>query len=191
MSYVKHETAIVDFGAQIGEFTKVWHWTHVCAEAKIGRHCSIGQNVYIGNRVSIGDGVKIQNNVSVYDCVTLEDYVFCGPSMVFTNVINPRAAVIRKKEYAKTLVKKGATIGANATIICGVTLGEYSFVGAGSVVTKDLKPFALVLGVPGEQVGWMSRFGERIPLPHQGEASWTCPHTGDCYELRGKDLFLR
>ncbi len=184
MSYTKHETALVDEGAQIGEDTRVWHWVHVCGKAVIGSGCSLGQNVFVGNRVHIGNNVKIQNNVSVYDNVTLEDDVFCGPSMVFTNVYNPRSAVTRKDEYRDTLVKKGATLGANCTIVCGVTVGEYAFVGAGSVVNRDVPAFALMAGVPARQIGWMSRFGERIQLPLSGSGEYVCPHTGDRYVLR-------
>lgn len=162
MSYDKHETAIVDDGAKIGDGTRIWHWAHVCGAAKIGEKCSLGQNVFVGNKVSIGNNVKIQNNVSVYDNVTLEDDVFCGPSMVFTNVYNPRSAISRKNEYRDTLVKKGATLGANCTIVCGVTIGEYAFVGAGAVVTKDVPDYALVVGVPAKQIGRMDMRGERV-----------------------------
>lgn len=183
MSFFKHETAIVDEGAQVGEGTKIWHWVHVSAKAKIGMGCSLGQNVFVGNNVVIGNNCKIQNNVSVYDNVFLEDDVFCGPSMVFTNVHNPRSAVTRKNEYRNTVVKRGTTIGANATIVCGATLGEYSFIAAGAVVTKDVKSFALMAGVPARQIGWMSRFGERIELPLNGQGEYTCPHTGDKYVL--------
>ena len=178
-----HPTAIVDDGARIGDETRIWHWVHVSAGARIGARCSLGQNVYVGNRVVIGDNVKIQNNVSVYDNVTLEDDVFCGPSMVFTNVYNPRSAVSRKDEYRDTLVRRGATLGANCTIVCGTTIGEYAFVGAGAVVNRDVPPYALVVGVPARQVGWMSRHGERLDLPLGGSATTTCPHTGDRYEL--------
>ena len=183
MNYTVHETAIVDAGAQIGEDTKIWQWVHVCGKAIIGKKCSLGQNVFVGNKVVIGNNVKIQNNVSVYDNVTLEDDVFCGPSMVFTNVYNPRSAVTRKDEYRDTLVQRGATLGANCTIVCGITIGEYAFVGAGSVVNKDVPAFALVVGVTSRQIGWMSRFGERINLPLQGNAIYVCPNTGDKYEL--------
>ncbi|MDF2446252.1 MAG: serine acetyltransferase [Moraxellaceae bacterium] len=188
MGYTVHPSAIVDDGAVIGEGSRVWHFVHVCGGAVIGAGCSLGQNVFVGNRVRIGDNVKIQNNVSVYDNVTLEDDVFCGPSMVFTNVYNPRSAVSRKDEYRDTLVKRGATLGANSTIVCGVTVGEYAFVGAGAVVNRDVKPFALMAGVPARQIGWMSRFGERLPLPLKGEAEAVCPHTGDRYVLRGDTL---
>jgi len=178
-----HPTAIVDEGARIGEASRVWHWVHVCGGAQIGRHCSLGQNVFVGNRVVIGDRVKIQNNVSVYDNVTLEDDVFCGPSMVFTNVYNPRAAIERKSEYRDTLVKRGATLGANCTIVCGVTIGEYAFVGAGAVVNRDVPDHALVVGVPARQIGWMSRHGEQLALPLAGTGEAVCPHTGDRYRL--------
>jgi len=183
-----HETAIVDEGAQLGEGTRVWHWVHVCSGAKIGKHCSFGQNVFVGNDVQIGNNVKIQNNVSVYDAVTLEDDVFCGPSMVFTNVHNPRSTVIRKDEYRRTLVKKGATIGANATIICGVVVGEYAFIAAGAVVNKDVKPYALMAGVPAKQIGWMSEYGERIPVPLEGTATYICPRTHLIYQLENSRL---
>ncbi len=184
-----HETAIVDSGAEIGAGTRVWHWVHVCAGARIGRNCSLGQNVFVGNDVVIGDNVKVQNNVSVYDAVTLEDDVFCGPSMVFTNVRNPRAAVVRKSEYRRTLVRRGATLGANCTIVCGVTVGEYAFVGAGAVVNRDVPPYALMAGVPVRQIGWMSRNGERLDLPLAGDGEATCPGTGERYRLRdGKCL---
>ena len=183
-----HSTALVDEGASIGIGTSVWHWTHICAGAVIGEGCSLGQNVFVGNSVSIGNRVKIQNNVSIYDQVTLEDDVFCGPSMVFTNVYNPRSAVSRKHEYRTTHVSRGATLGANCTIVCGTNIGEYAFVGAGAVITKDIKPFALVVGVPAKQIGWMSAFGERIDLPLFGNSSWTCSHTKDQYILEGTTL---
>ena len=178
-----HPTAIVDAGATIGDGTRIWHWVHVCAGARIGRNCTFGQNVFVGNRVAIGDNVKVQNNVSIYDNVTLEDDVFCGPSMVFTNVYNPRAAVSRKQEYRDTLVRRGATIGANCTVVCGTTLGEYAFIAAGAVVNRDVAPYALMAGVPARQIGWMSRYGERLELPLCGNASATCPHTREVYEL--------
>jgi UDP-2-acetamido-3-amino-2,3-dideoxy-glucuronate N-acetyltransferase len=190
MKYVKHETAIVDDGAVIDEGTRIWHWTHVCGKAVIGKNCSLGQNVFVGNRVKIGNNVKIQNNVSVYDNVFIEDHVFCGPSMVFTNVFNPRSEVSRKDEYKDTYIRKGTTIGANATIVCGVELGEYSFIGAGSVITKNVRPFALMMGVPAKQTGWMSRFGEKLPLPLKGIARYTCPNTNDIYQLDGDFLKL-
>jgi len=178
-----HETAIVDPGAEIGEGTRIWHWVHVCAGARVGRGCSLGQNVFIGNDVVIGDNVRIQNNVSVYDRVRLEDDVFCGPSMVFTNVVNPRSAVSRKDEYRETLVRKGATLGANCTIVCGVTIGAFAFVGAGAVVTRDVPAYALVVGMPARQIGWMSEFGERLALPLKGDGQAVCAHTGDRYTL--------
>ena len=184
MAHYQHPSAIVDDGAHIGEGSRIWHWAHVCGGARIGSGCSLGQNVFVGNDVQIGNNVKIQNNVSVYDAVTLEDDVFCGPSMVFTNVYNPRSAVARKTEYRRTLVKQGATIGANATIVCGSTVGRYAFVGAGAVVQKDVPDFALVVGVPARQIGWMSRFGERLELPLTGDGVATCPHTGDQYKLQ-------
>ncbi len=179
-----HPTAIVDEGAVLGEGCRVWHFVHICAQARIGAGCSFGQNVFVGNDVSIGNNVKIQNNVSVYDAVTLEDDVFCGPSMVFTNVYNPRSAVIRKAEYRKTLVKKGATLGANCTIVCGVTIGEHAFVGAGAVVNKSIAAHALVVGVPARQIGWMSRFGRQLELPLQGSARARCEESGEMYVLR-------
>ncbi|WP_428505491.1 acyltransferase [Roseateles sp.] len=186
MSYWKHESAIVDDGAELGEGTKVWHFAHVSPGARIGARCALGQGVYVGNDVRIGDNVRVQNNVSVYDAVTLEDDVFCGPSMVFTNVYNPRAAVARKNEYRRTLIRQGATLGANCTVVCGNTVGRYAFVGAGAVVQRDIPDFALVVGVPARRIGWMSRFGERLNLPLQGEAETICPHTGDRYRLQGE-----
>lgn len=180
--------AIVDEGAQIGAATRIWHWTHVCANAVIGEKCSLGQNVFVGNKVQIGNNVKIQNNVSVYDNVVLESDVFCGPSMVFTNVYNPRSAFSRKDEFRETLVKQGATLGANCTIVCGIIVGEFAFVGAGAVVNQNVAPFALMVGVPAKQIGWMSAFGERVDLPLSGTGSWTCQHTGDTYQLLGQVL---
>lgn len=179
-----HPTAIVDDGAQIGDGSRVWHWVHISAGAHIGRDCSFGQNVFVGNKVTIGSNCKIQNNVSVYDNVTLEDDVFCGPSMVFTNVYNPRSAVSRKDEYRHTLVKRGVTLGANCTVVCGTTLGEYAFVAAGAVINRDVKPYALMAGVPAKQIGWMSQYGERLELPLCGNANIVCPHTGVKYVLR-------
>jgi UDP-2-acetamido-3-amino-2,3-dideoxy-glucuronate N-acetyltransferase len=185
-----HASAIVDEGAQLGDGTRVWHFVHVSAGARIGAQCSLGQGVYVGNDVVIGDHVKIQNNVSVYDAVTLEDEVFCGPSMVFTNVHNPRAAVPRKHAYRRTLVKRGATLGANCTIVCGTTVGEHAFVGAGAVVSRDVPAFALVVGVPARRIGWMSRHGERLALPASGHGQARCPATGEVYRLDGDVLTL-
>lgn len=185
MTVTIHPTAIVDDGAQIGEGSRVWHFAHVCGGARIGAGVSLGQNVFVGNRVAIGDRCKVQNNVSVYDNVTLEEGVFCGPSMVFTNVHNPRALIERKSQYRDTLIRRGATLGANCTIMCGVTVGEFAFVGAGAVVTRDVPSFALMVGVPAKQVGWMSAFGERLDLPDEGDGECLCPHTGDFYRLRG------
>jgi UDP-2-acetamido-3-amino-2,3-dideoxy-glucuronate N-acetyltransferase len=174
-----HETAIVDEGAAIGDGTKIWHWVHVCGKASIGSNCILGQNVYIGNDVAIGNNVKIQNNVSVYDRVVLEDDVFCGPSMVFTNVINPRSAIPRKEEYLSTRIKRGATLGANCTIVCGVTVGAYAFVGAGSVVTKDVPAYALVMGNPARRTAWMGEFGVKLEkLDHN---RWRCPAADRLY----------
>ena len=185
-----HPSAIVDDGAVLGDGCRVWHFVHISAGARIGTDCSFGQNVYVGNDVRIGHRVKIQNNVSVYDAVTLEDEVFCGPSMVFTNVYNPRAAVVRKDEYRRTLVRHGATLGANCTIVCGITIGRHAFVGAGAVVNRNVPDFALVVGVPALHTGWMSRFGERLPLPLRGLAEATCAHTGDRYRLSGNQVQL-
>ena len=188
MAITIHESAIVDVGAQIGDGTRVWHWVHICSGAKIGEGCSFGQNVFVGNDVVIGNNVKVQNNVSVYDAVTIEDNVFCGPSMVFTNVYNPRSAIARKDEYRHTLVKKGATIGANATIVCGVTIGEYAFIAAGAVINKDIKPYALMAGVPARQVGWMGEFGGQVLLPLKGNGEYICPHTSQRYILVNDQL---
>lgn len=183
MSYFAHPSAIIDEGAQIGAGSRVWHFTHVCGGARIGRETSLGQNVFVGNRVVIGDRCKVQNNVSVYDDVTLEDGVFCGPSMVFTNVYNPRALVERKNEYRETIVRLGATLGANCTIVCGAEIGSFAFIGAGAVITGDVPDFALMVGVPARQIGWMSAFGDKLDLPLTGEAEAVCPHTGDRYRL--------
>ena len=183
-----HPTALVDEGATIGAASRIWHWVHICAGAVIAERCSFGQNVFVGNKVRIGNNVKIQNNVSVYDNVTLEDDVFCGPSMVFTNVYNPRSAVSRKDEYRTTVVEQGATLGANCTIVCGSRIAHHAFVGAGAVVNRDVKPFALMVGVPARHIGWMSAYGERVDLPLQGTGSWTCPNTGDNYQLLGQSL---
>ncbi|HEX8584128.1 MAG TPA: acyltransferase [Allosphingosinicella sp.] len=188
MSFTKHESAIVDEGAEIGQGSRVWHFAHICGGARIGKRVSMGQNVFIGNRVTIGDDCKIQNNVSVYDNVTLEDGVFCGPSMVFTNVYNPRSFVERKDEYRDTLVRRGATLGANCTIVCGTTIGEYAFVAAGAVVNRDVEAYALMAGVPARKIGWMSRYGERLDLSLDGEGEAACAHTGDLYILTGGEV---
>ncbi|MBI5259547.1 MAG: N-acetyltransferase [Burkholderiales bacterium] len=189
---VIHPSAIVDEGAQLGEGCRVWHFVHISAGARIGAGCSFGQGVYVGNDVVIGHNVKVQNNVSVYDAVTLEDDVFCGPSMVFTNVHNPRSAVPRKNEYRRTLVRRGATLGANSTIVCGITIGEHAFVGAGAVVSRDVPAYALVVGVPARRIGWMSRHGERLDLPATLPAGQRrearCPATGETYLLEGNTL---
>lgn len=188
MSSNVHETAIVDPGASIGDGTRIWHWVHVSAGAIIGKDCSLGQNVYISNRVLIGNNVKIQNNVSVYDDVNLGDDVFCGPSMVFTNVMNPRSHVPRQSEYRPTVVQRGATLGANCTIVCGVTIGQFAFVGAGAVVTSDVPDYALVVGVPAHQVGWMSEFGKRLDLPLEGEGNARCDGDGSFYRLADRKV---
>jgi UDP-2-acetamido-3-amino-2,3-dideoxy-glucuronate N-acetyltransferase len=177
-----HETAIVDEGAQIGEGSRIWHFVHICGGAVLGQNVSCGQNVFIGNKVVIGDNCKIQNNVSVYDNVTLEEGVFCGPSMVFTNVYNPRSLIERKSEYRDTLVKRGATLGANCTIICGVTIGKFAFIGAGAVINKDVPNYALMVGVPARQIGWMSEHGEQLHFDQNGIA--ICAHSGDEYILK-------
>ncbi len=181
LSFIAHETAIVDPGAQIGAGTRIWHWVHVSGGARIGEHCSFGQNVFVGNRVDIGNNVRVQNNVSIYDDVVLEDDVFCGPSMVFTNVINPRAHVSRKNEYRATLVKKGATIGANATVVCGNTIGRFAFVGAGAVVTRDVADYALVVGAPARQIGWICACGEKLTESDNRETA--CERCGDRYSF--------
>lgn len=188
MSYYKHDSAIVDEGAQIGEGSRVWHFAHVCGGAVIGKGVSLGQNVFIGNKVTIGDKCKIQNNVSVYDNVYLEEGVFCGPSMVFTNVYNPRSLIERKDQYLDTIVKRGATLGANCTIVCGVTIGEFAFVGAGAVINKDVPAYSLMVGVPAKKIGWMSEFGEKLPLPVTGHAEAICEHTGSRYLLENNKL---
>ena len=183
-----HDSAIVDESAQIGAGSRVWHFVHVCGGANIGQAVSLGQNVFVGNKVTIGDRCKVQNNVSIYDNVTLEEGVFCGPSMVFTNVHNPRALVERKDEYRDTLVKRGATLGANCTIVCGVEVGEFAFIGAGAVVSRDVQDFALMVGVPAKQIGWMSAYGERLALPLHGREEAVCPHTKDRYTLTDRHL---
>ncbi len=186
-----HPTAIIDDGAEIGDDTNIWHWAHVCGEAIIGKGVSLGQNVFVGNNVKIGDRCKIQNNVSVYDNVYLEEAVFCGPSMVFTNVHNPRSLIERKNEYRDTLVKKGATLGANCTILCGITIGEFAFIGAGALVNKNVPAYALMVGVPAKQVGWMSEFGEQLDLPLNGSAKTICENTGDVYFLESNVVFKK
>jgi len=183
-----HPSAIVDEGAQIGDGSRVWHFVHVCAGARIGRGVSLGQNVFVANRTVIGDNCKIQNNVSVYENVTLEEGVFCGPSMVFTNVYNPRSLIERKNEYRDTKVGRGSTLGANCTIVCGATIGAYAFVGAGAVINRDVPDYALMVGVPARQIGWMSEFGERLDLPLTGAGRTVCPHTGDTYVLEAGRL---
>lgn len=188
MSHYQHPSAIVDEGAQIGAGSRVWHFVHVCGGAHIGEGVSLGQNVFVGNKVIIGNHCKIQNNVSVYDNVTLEEGVFCGPSMVFTNVYNPRSLIERKNEYLSTLIKKGATLGANCTIVCGVVVGEFAFVGAGAVVNKSVPAYALMVGVPARQIGWMSEFGEQLALPVSGSGQVVCQHTAATYQLNGNTL---
>ena len=188
MEYFAHASSIIDDGAVIGQRSRVWHFCHICAGAKIGSDVSLGQNVFVGNKAEIGDNCKVQNNVSIYDNVVLEEGVFCGPSAVFTNVLNPRALIDRKDQFADTLVRKGATLGANCTIVCGVSIGEYAFVGAGAVVTQDIRPYALVVGVPASQIGWMSQHGEQLALPLAGHGEATCSHTGQIYTLSGTRL---
>jgi UDP-2-acetamido-3-amino-2,3-dideoxy-glucuronate N-acetyltransferase len=183
MTYFRHDSAVVDDGAEIGDGSRIWHFVHVCAGARIGRDVVLGQNVFVAGGVVVGDGCKIQNNVSIYDGVELEPEVFCGPSMVFTNVINPRAGVERKDEFRRTKVGLGATLGGNCTIICGVNVGRYAFVGAGAVVTRDVKDHALVTGVPARQVDWMSKHGEKLDLPLNGDGEAICPATGERYVL--------
>ena len=187
-AYEAHPTAVIDDGARIGRGTAVWHFVHICSGAVIGTRCVIGQNAFIGERVRIGNRVKIQNNVSVYDGVTLEDEVFCGPSVVFTNVYNPRAHIDRKHELRSTLVKRGASLGANCTIVCGLTIGRYSFIGAGAVVKRDVPDFAVVVGVPARQIGWISRQGQRLALPLEGTGEATCVATGERYSLQGRTV---
>lgn len=189
-NYKVHPSAIVDLGAIIGEKTSIWHFSHVCAEANIGKSVSLGQNVFVSNKVIIGDNCKVQNNVSIYDNVTLEEGVFCGPSMVFTNVYNPRSFIERKSEYKSTLIKKGATLGANCTVICGITVGEYAFIGAGAVVNKNIKPFALMVGVPAKQIGWISEYGEKLDLPLSGNAETICKHSGKKYQLKDSNVLV-
>lgn len=185
-----HPTALVDDGATIGEGSKIWHWSHISSESKIGSNVSIGQGVYVANDVVIGKNCKIQNNVSIFDNVTLGDDVFCGPSMVFTNVYNPRSSVDRKSEYLATKVRRGVSLGANCTIVCGITINEYAFIGAGAVVNKDVKSYALMAGVPAKQIGWISQYGNRLDLPLQGNAIASCEVTGQSYELNGDNVSL-
>ena len=184
--YFAHETAVVDTGCEIGEGTKIWHFSHIMSNSKIGKNCNIGQNVVVSPDVVLGKNVKIQNNVSVYTGVTCEDDVFMGPSMVFTNVINPRSNVNRKSEYAKTIVRRGVTFGANCTIVCGITINEFAFIGAGAVITKDVKSYALVVGNPGKQIGWMSEFGHRLKFNDAGEAE--CPESKEKYLLKNNEV---
>ena len=184
MTATIHPSAIVDPGADIGRGTLIWHFSHVCSGARIGTGCSLGQNVFVGNDVVIGDNVRIQNNVSVYDGVVIESDVFCGPSMVFTNVYNPRAAFPRKHEYRKTVVRQGATVGANATIVCGIEIGRHAFIAAGALVNRDVLEFALMVGVPARHIGWMTRHGERLDLPLYGHGEAVCPATGEHYVLQ-------
>ena len=188
MNYQVHQTAIVEEGAKIGANSKIWHWTHVCAGAEIGSEVSLGQNVYVANKVVIGNRCKIQNNVSIYDNVYLDEGVFCGPSMVFTNVYNPRSLISRKDEYKDTFIKKGVTLGANSTIICGITIEKFAFVAAGAVINKDVPAYALMAGVPAKQIGWMSEYGEKLDLPVSGNAETVCKHSGQKYFLNNDKL---
>lgn len=190
MNYQVHQTAIVEEGAKIGANSKIWHWTHVCTGAEIGSEVSLGQNVYVANKVVIGNRCKIQNNVSIYDNVYLDEGVFCGPSMVFTNVYNPRSLISRKDEYKDTYIKKGVTLGANCTIICGITIEKFAFVAAGAVVNKDVSAYALMAGVPAKQIGWMSEYGEKLNLPISGNAKTICKHTGQKYVLKNDQLIV-
>ena len=188
MNYQVHQTAIVEEGAKIGANSKIWHWTHVCAGAEIGSEVSLGQNVYVANKVVIGNRCKIHNNVSIYDNVYLDEGVFCGPSMVFTNVYNPRSLISRKDEYKDTFIKKGVTLGANCTIICGITIEKFAFVAAGAVINKDVPAYALMAGVPAKQIGWMSEYGEKLDLPVSGNAETVCKHSGQKYFLNNDKL---
>ncbi len=186
MEYFAHETAVVDAGSTIGKGTKIWHFSHIMPNCTLGENCNIGQNVVISPEVILGSNVKVQNNVSIYTGVICEDDVFLGPSMVFTNVMNPRSAVNRKSEYLKTIVKRGASIGANATIVCGHDIGEFAFIGAGAVVTKTVSPYALMVGNPARQLGWMSEFGQRLEFNNEGIA--VCSESGDCYKLENNNV---
>ncbi|MBG6128695.1 UDP-2-acetamido-3-amino-2,3-dideoxy-glucuronate N-acetyltransferase [Aquimarina sp. EL_43] len=186
-NYYVHETAVIDHGCDIGKDTKIWHFSHIMTDCRIGEHCNIGQNVVISPQVIIGDNVKIQNNVSVYTGVICEDDVFLGPSCVFTNVVNPRSGVNRRGQYSKTNVGKGATIGANATVVCGHDIGTYAFVGAGAVITKNIKPYALVVGNPAKQIGWMSEYGHRLEFDKEGIA--ICPESNEIYKLDNQQVF--
>lgn len=188
---IVHETSFLDENVTIGQGTKIWHFSHILRDCKIGENCSFGQNVVVGPNVIVGNKVKIQNNVSVYEGVTLEDGVFCGPSCVFTNVHNPRSEIERKHEYRKTLVKKGATLGANCTIVCGIIIGKFAFIGAGAVISKDVPDYALIVGVPGKQIGWMSEFGEKLDLPVTGNAITKCKHTNQIYELKKDKVIIK
>lgn len=190
MKYFKHKTAVIDKPINIGDGTKIWHFSHISKNAKIGKHVVIGQNVFIGNGVVIGNGCKIQNNVSIYEGVTLQDNVFVGPSVVFTNVINPRSEIVRKDQYRKTLVSHGTTLGANSTIICGVTIGAFAFIGGGAVVSKDVPLYALMVGVPAKQSGWMSEYGEKLDLPLKGNAKTICKNTNQKYQLKNNKVIL-
>lgn len=187
MSYFAHETAVIDENCTIGNDTKIWHFSHMMSNCTIGERCNLGQNVVVSPQVILGNNVKVQNNVSIYTGVICEDDVFLGPSMVFTNVINPRSAIIRKSEYQQTLVKKGASIGANATVICGITIGEFAMIGAGAVVTKDVKPYALIVGNPAKQIGWISEYGHRLEFDDKGFA--ICKESGEKYQLKEESVF--
>ena len=184
--YFSHESAIIDKGARIGRGTKIWHFCHVMGKSVLGEHCNLGQNVFVADEVVLGNNVKVQNNVSIYSGVVCEDDVFLGPSMVFTNIKNPRSAVVRKGEYDKTLVKKGASIGANATIICGNDIGRFSFIAAGSVITREVPDYALMIGCPAQQKGWMSEYGHRLEFDDMGTA--VCPESGEQYELKNNQI---
>ena len=188
-SYFAHETSVIDDGCKIGNDTRIWHFSHIMSGCIIGENCNIGQNVVISPEVVLGNNVKVQNNVSIYTGVLCEDDVFLGPSMVFTNVVNPRSAIVRKDQYKKTVVKKGATIGANATVLCGLVIGEYAFIGAGAVVTKDVNPFALVFGNPAIQVGWMSEYGHQLKFNENGKA--VCPESHQEYEINRKENTIK